>query len=84
MKAIEFDILLPRFVLGKGLSSVYKPFFWSGLSCLRYGEIPESASPSPVEPASHPGSSSRRQRTILAHIGGKGINQALKAVFAFE
>jgi threonine dehydrogenase-like Zn-dependent dehydrogenase len=47
MKAIQFDVSVPRYVLGKALGTLYKPFFWSGLSCLRYGDVAEPALPGP-------------------------------------
>ena len=47
MKAIQFDVSVPRYVLGKALGSLYEPFFWSGFSCLRYGDVPEPLLPGP-------------------------------------
>jgi L-iditol 2-dehydrogenase len=47
MKAIYFDISVPRYVAGKALGPFYKPLYWSGLSCLRYGDVPEPALPGP-------------------------------------
>jgi threonine dehydrogenase-like Zn-dependent dehydrogenase len=47
MKAIQFDVSVPRYLLGKALGTLYEPFFWSGLSCLRYGDTPEPALPGP-------------------------------------
>jgi threonine dehydrogenase-like Zn-dependent dehydrogenase len=47
MKAIQFDVTVPRYLLGKVFGSVYKPFFWSGLSCLHYGDAPEPTLPGP-------------------------------------
>jgi threonine dehydrogenase-like Zn-dependent dehydrogenase len=47
MKAIHFDVSVPRYVIGKALGALYKPFFWSGLSCMRYGDVPEPDLPGP-------------------------------------
>jgi threonine dehydrogenase-like Zn-dependent dehydrogenase len=47
MKAIQFDATVHRYLLGKVFGAVYKPFFWSGLSCLHYGDAPEPALPGP-------------------------------------
>ncbi len=47
MKAIYFDVSVPRYVVGKAAGPLYKPLYWSGLSCLRYGDIPEPALPGP-------------------------------------
>jgi threonine dehydrogenase-like Zn-dependent dehydrogenase len=47
MKAIYFEISVPRYVVGKALGPIYKPLYWSGLSCLRYGDVPEPALPGP-------------------------------------
>ena len=47
VKAIYFDISVPRYVIGKALGALYKPLYWSGLSCLRYGRVPEPALPGP-------------------------------------
>ena len=49
MKAIQFDVSVPRYVLGKALGLVYEPFFWSGFACMRYGDAPEPDLPGPVE-----------------------------------
>lgn len=46
MKAIQFDATIPRYALGLSLSKVYQPVLWSGLSCLRYCELPEPHLPS--------------------------------------
>jgi L-iditol 2-dehydrogenase len=47
VKAIYFDISVPRYVIGKALGALYKPLYWSGLSCLRYGDVPEPVLPGP-------------------------------------
>jgi threonine dehydrogenase-like Zn-dependent dehydrogenase len=47
MKALQFEASVPRYLLGRTLGSVYKPFHWSGFSCLRYGDAPEPALPGP-------------------------------------
>lgn len=45
MKALIFNFSVPRYVLGKTLGTLYKPFFWSGLSCLRYIDTSEPTLP---------------------------------------
>jgi threonine dehydrogenase-like Zn-dependent dehydrogenase len=47
LKAIEFDVSVPRVVLGKVLGTAHKPFLWSGLSCLQYCDTAEPALPGP-------------------------------------
>jgi threonine dehydrogenase-like Zn-dependent dehydrogenase len=47
MKALRFEVSVPRYLLGKAFGTLHKPFFWSGLSCLRYGEVPEPTLPGP-------------------------------------
>ena len=47
MEALQFDISVPRTMAGKVLGAVYEPLFWSGLSCLRYGQADEPALPGP-------------------------------------
>lgn len=47
MKAIQFDVSVPRYILGKALGPLYEPFFWSGFSCLRYVDTPEPSLPGP-------------------------------------
>lgn len=47
MNAIQFHVTVPRYVAGKVLGAAYRPLYWSGLSCLQYGEIPEPALPGP-------------------------------------
>jgi L-iditol 2-dehydrogenase len=45
VKAIQFDAAIPRYGLGLALSKIYEPVLWSGLSCLRYRDIPEPRLP---------------------------------------
>ena len=45
MKAVQFVESIPRYALGKAVGAVYRPFLWSGLSCLRYGEVREPRLP---------------------------------------
>ena len=45
MKALHFKASVPRYVAGKVLGALYRPLFWSGLSCLRYGDVAEPALP---------------------------------------
>ena len=47
MEALQFDISVPRYIAGKVLGAVYEPLFWSGLSCLRYGQADEPVLPGP-------------------------------------
>lgn len=47
MKAIQFDVSVPRYLLGKALGALYRPLYWSGLSCLRYGDVAEPTLPGP-------------------------------------
>lgn len=47
MEAIFFDTSVPRYVAGRVLGALYKPLYWSGLSCLRYGDFPEPTLPGP-------------------------------------
>jgi L-iditol 2-dehydrogenase len=47
MKAIQFKVSVPRYLLGKALGTLHSPFYWSGLSCLQYGEVAELALPGP-------------------------------------
>ena len=35
MEALQFNVSTPR--AGKVLWAIYEPLFWSGLSCLHYG-----------------------------------------------
>ncbi|MGC9333997.1 MAG: hypothetical protein ACP5JJ_07615 [Anaerolineae bacterium] len=41
MKALQFDVTVLCWVAGMILGAVYKPLFWSGLSCLRRAQLPE-------------------------------------------
>jgi L-iditol 2-dehydrogenase len=47
MEALQFNISVPRYVAGKVLGAVYEPLYWSGLSCLHYGQVDEPALPGP-------------------------------------
>ena len=47
MEALQFDVSVPRYIAGKVLGAVYEPLFWSGLSCLRYGQADEPVLPGP-------------------------------------
>ena len=46
MRAIYFIASIPRYALTKVLGSLDRRFFWSAISCLRYGEFPEPSLPS--------------------------------------
>jgi len=41
MKALQFDVTVLCWIAGMMLGAVYKPLFWSGLSCLRRAGLPE-------------------------------------------
>jgi L-iditol 2-dehydrogenase len=47
MKAIRFNITIPRYVIGKISEKIYTPLMWSGISCLYYADIPEPELPGP-------------------------------------
>jgi L-iditol 2-dehydrogenase len=47
MKAIQFIVDIPRYVLTKVVGAVYPPVFWSPLAMIRYREVPEPALPGP-------------------------------------
>jgi L-iditol 2-dehydrogenase len=40
MKAIQFDFSIPRYGIGLALGRLSPKFFWSGISCMGYEEIP--------------------------------------------
>ena len=40
MKAIQFDFTIPRYAIGLALGKLSPKFFWSGISCTDYKEIP--------------------------------------------
>ncbi|HUV28157.1 MAG TPA: zinc-binding dehydrogenase [Anaerolineales bacterium] len=40
MKAIQFNFTIPRYVLGLAFGKVSQKFFWSGLTCTQYQDIP--------------------------------------------
>ena len=43
MEALQFNVSTPR--AGKVLWAIYEPLFWSGLSCLHYGNCTWAALP---------------------------------------
>lgn len=45
MKAIQFNFTIPRYILGKALGRLSPKFFWSGLTCTDYKEVPEPQLP---------------------------------------
>lgn len=45
MKAIQFNFTIPRYVLGLALGKLSSKFFWSGLTCTNYTDIPEPELP---------------------------------------
>lgn len=46
MKAIQFNLTIPRYATGLALSKIYPPILWSGLSCVQYRDVPEPRRPS--------------------------------------
>jgi L-iditol 2-dehydrogenase len=47
VKAIQFDLKIPRYALGLALKRAYPPVLWSQLSCLSLRELPEPILPNP-------------------------------------
>ena len=47
MKAIRFNVTIPRYVIGKAAGQLYPPLLWSGISCMSYKDIPEPELPGP-------------------------------------
>ena len=47
MKAIRFNVTIPRYVIGKAAEKIYPPLLWSGVSCLSYKDVPEPELPGP-------------------------------------
>lgn len=45
MKAIQFNFTIPRYLLGLALGKISPKFFWSGLTCTDYKEVPEPKLP---------------------------------------
>lgn len=45
MKAIQFNFTIPRYILGLALGRLSPKFFWSGLTCTDYKEIPQPELP---------------------------------------
>jgi L-iditol 2-dehydrogenase len=45
MKAIQFNLTIPRYVIGVALGKISPKIYWSGLSCTSYNEIPEPELP---------------------------------------
>lgn len=41
MKAIQFNFTIPRYILGLGLGKITSNFYWSGMTCTQYREIPD-------------------------------------------
>jgi len=41
MKAIQFNFTIPRYILGLGLGKISSNFYWSGMTCTQYREIPD-------------------------------------------
>ncbi len=70
MKALEFDVCVPRCVPGKAMGTLYGPHFWSGLPCLSCGDVAKPVLPGP-DPASvkthHGGGFGGDRRPIHLH-----------------
>jgi threonine dehydrogenase-like Zn-dependent dehydrogenase len=47
MKAIRFNVTIPRYALGKIAGAVHPSLYWSGISCLSYKDVPEPELPGP-------------------------------------
>ena len=45
MKAIRFNVAIPRYIFGKSVEKIYPPLLWSGFSCLYTEEVPEPSLP---------------------------------------
>jgi threonine dehydrogenase-like Zn-dependent dehydrogenase len=45
MKAIQFNFTIPRYALGLALGKISSSFYWSGLSCMQFKDIPEPELP---------------------------------------
>jgi L-iditol 2-dehydrogenase len=45
MKAIQFNVTIPRYILGLALGKLSPKIYWSGLTCTNYTEIPEPELP---------------------------------------
>ena len=45
MKAVQFAVSVPRYLLTKAIGIFYYPIFWSPLACLQYREVPEPELP---------------------------------------
>ena len=47
MKAIRFNLTIPRYLLGRAAEKIYPPLLWSGLSCTSLQQVPEPDLPGP-------------------------------------
>jgi threonine dehydrogenase-like Zn-dependent dehydrogenase len=45
MNSIQFNFTIPRYVIGLGLGKISSNFYWSGLTCTQYKDIPEPTLP---------------------------------------
>ena len=66
MKAIQFDFTIPIYYLGLVVGKLSPKFFWSGLTCTSYKEVPEPQLPS---------EDWVKVRTILGGICGSDMSQ---------
>lgn len=65
MKAIQFEDSIPRYVITKALSAIYRPAFYGPLSCVRYRDVP---------PPDLPGAEWARIKVRYAGICGSDLN----------
>jgi threonine dehydrogenase-like Zn-dependent dehydrogenase len=47
MKAIRFNVTIPRYALGKVAGAIHPSLYWSGISCMYAQDVPEPDLPSP-------------------------------------
>ena len=45
MKAIRYNLTIPRYAAGLALSKLSTRFLWSGLSCTTFDDVPEPSLP---------------------------------------
>ena len=45
MKAIQFNPAIPRYIIGRAIGHYLPGILWSGLSCIRYLDVPELSLP---------------------------------------
>jgi L-iditol 2-dehydrogenase len=45
MKAVQFVVSIPRYLLTRGIGIFYSPIYWSALACLQYRDVTEPELP---------------------------------------